>query len=211
MSPDDMLGDLVVLVADRNMQATVEGILRQPRKLGICDIRFDVRRHPGTDAGCRDAGAAYLAAFVGQYQHAILMFDHEGCGHEDVPPSDLEARINQSLAHVGWGDSAVTVILVPELDIWVWSDSPRVEDVLGWKGRTPDLREWLRDKGYLAEGNVKPVRPKEAMEAALRVVRLPRSSAIYEELATKVSFERCTDLAFAKFKATLRVWFPQGA
>jgi hypothetical protein len=190
------------------MQATVTGILNHPRKLGIRSVCFDVRRHPGKDGGCRDEGATFLATFVGQYKHAILMFDHEGCGTEDVASEALEAQISESLAAAGWRDNATTIILVPELDIWVWSDSPHVGAALGWRGRTPDLRQWLKDKEYLREGDSKPVRPKEAMEAALRVVRQPRSSAVYEELAGTVSYDRCTDLAFAKLKTTLRAWFP---
>jgi hypothetical protein len=211
MSPEGKLGDLVILVADRNMQAAITGILHRHQSLGIRSIRFDVRRHPETDAGCRTKGVEYLAAFVGQYKHAILMFDHEGCGQEDVAPQELEEQINRSLTAVGWGDNAATIVLVPELDIWVWSNSPNVETVLGWRGRTPGLREWLKTNSYLQEDNPKPARPKEAMEAALRVVRQPRSSSIYEELATKVSLDKCTDDAFGRLKTTLRKWFAEGA
>jgi len=45
------------------------------------------------------------------------------------------------------------------------------------------------------------------MEAALRVVRKPRSSVLYQRLAQKISFGRCTDEAFHKFKTTLQNWF----
>jgi len=209
MTSAQMLGDLIVLVADRNMQAAVTGILHRYRSLGTRSIRFDVRRHPETDAGCRAKGAEYLAAFVGQYEHAILMFDHEGCGQEAVAADELEQEINNGLKGAGWGDDAATIVLVPELDVWVWSDSPHVEAALGWRGRNPGLREWLRQKEFLAEQATKPARPKEAMEAALRIVRQPRSSAVYEQIAANVSFERCSDQAFGKLKAILRRWFAQ--
>ena len=44
-----------------------------------------------------------------------------------------------------------------------------------------------------------PPRPKEAMEAALRQVRKPRSSAIYLELAQRVSLRGHTEPAFQRF------------
>ena len=56
----------------------------------------------------------------------------------------------------------------------------------------------------------KPVRPKEAAEAALRKVRRPRSSNIYRKLAEVVSLQLCTDPAFLKLKSILQNWFPAG-
>ncbi|NJL28558.1 MAG: hypothetical protein HC897_12045 [Thermoanaerobaculia bacterium] len=98
-------------------------------------------------------------------------------------------------------------MLDPELEAWLWSDSPHVDSVLGWKDRNPTLRAWLAEQGFLVEGAAKPSQPKEAVEKALRVVRKPRSSALYRQLAERVSFERCTDPAFARFKDVLRGWF----
>jgi hypothetical protein len=40
------------------------------------------------------------------------------------------------------------------------------------------------------------------------LVRKGRSSAIFFELAQRVSVNRCIDPAFLKFKNTLRQWFP---
>jgi len=83
-----------------------------------------------------------------------------------------------------------------------------VDRALGWTGKSPSLRAWLVDQNYLARGEIKPARPKEAMEAALRHVRMPRSSSIYGNLAQHVGFGRCTDGAFQKLKETLQAWFP---
>jgi hypothetical protein len=108
-------------------------------------------------------------------------------------------------------------VIDPELEVWVWSNSPRVADVLGWQGRSRELNEWLRtttirigkqEREYLKEGETKPVRPKEAMEAALREVRKPRSSANFRQMAEKVSLEKCQDPAFRRLKSTLQQWFP---
>jgi hypothetical protein len=94
------------------------------------------------------------------------------------------------------------------LEVWVWSDSSHVDTYLGWREQQPKLRDWLQQSGWLAAGQSKPARPKEAVEAALRKCRKPRSSAIYFELARHVSFQRCADPAFHKLLATLRSWFP---
>ena len=94
------------------------------------------------------------------------------------------------------------------MEAWVWSDSPHVAEKLGWSNRLPKLRDWLqKETDFWPAGQVKPARPKEAMEKALREVRKPRSSSIYEELAKSVSLKNCSDPAFAKLTDKLTAWF----
>jgi hypothetical protein len=70
------------------------------------------------------------------------------------------------------------------------------------------LRDFLIERGFLQLNKIKPIRPKEAMELALRTAKIPRSSSIYESLAKSVSLQRCKDKSFEKFKSTLINWFP---
>ena len=107
----------------------------------------------------------------------------------------------------GWKDRVATVVIDPELEAWVWSDSPVVDRVLGWSGRIPSLRDWLRDEKFLSEDKVKPTDPKCAVNEALRMPNKQRSSAIYFELAQQVSFQRCTDTSFQTLRTTLANWF----
>jgi hypothetical protein len=189
------------------MEAALRGILGRPRSLGIRDIDFDVRVHPRKDPGCCNEGVAYLRDFAAKYRRALLLFDHEGCGQEETAAIQLENQIEERLRGDGWGNRAAAVVIDPELEIWVWSDSPHVDHALGWSNHQPGLRTWLREKGFLADDALKPPRPKETLEAALREVKKPRSSAIYKALAEKVSLTRCTDPAFGKLKTILHVWF----
>jgi hypothetical protein len=99
------------------------------------------------------------------------------------------------------------VVIEPELENWVWSESSQVDRVLGWEDRSPDLRTSLIAQGWLTTVNEKPRLPKEALEWSLRRAGRPRSSAIYEELGLVVSFERCVDPAFLKLKQCLQEWF----
>ena len=87
----------------------------------------------------------------------------------------------------------------------------RHDDVAGWKNRHPSLRRWLISQGYLQEGTTKPERPKEALEAALRTVRKPRSASLYRQLAERVSLRRCNDPSFSELKRVLTAWFPAGS
>ncbi len=82
------------------------------------------------------------------------------------------------------------------------------ESVIEWppgKG----VREWLRERGFAFEANGKPTRPKESLEAALRIPGLPRSSALYQTIAEKISLRRCTDEAFIRLRKQLVEWFPR--
>lgn len=199
--------DLVVLVADKNMAAAVCSLLRRHQALGIRSIEAQVFRHPQKDNGCCHAGVDFLLPLVGRFEHAILMFDREGSGCDTLAPNKIEEEVEDRLSQCEWAGRAQAIVLDPELEAWVWSDSLHVADCLGWVDQSMSLRQWLQEKGYLNQGQEKPARPKEAMEAVLYRTRTPRSSAIYQRLAERVSLQRCTDRAFVRFRNVVQEWF----
>lgn len=199
--------DLLIVVADRNMEAAVAGILSRPQALRIRPISFDIRAHPHRDSGCCYEGLEFLSVFRDRYQRAVLVFDREGSGREAERPEDVERDLETQLAAAGWQDRAAVLVLDPELESWVWSDSPHVASELGWTAGMRDLRVWLEGHGFWRVAAAKPTRPKEAMEAVLRYNKKQRSSSVFRRLAEKVSFKRCTDRSFLKLTGCLQRWF----
>jgi hypothetical protein len=208
MTSGSGISDLVVLISDKNMEFAIKGILGRNRSLHIREICYQCYVHPHRDPGCLREGHLFLKPFVNRYQHAIILFDHEGCGKDTLPREELETKVENCLTETGWGNRSVAVVIDPELEMWVWSDSPNLDSILGWEGRSPTLRDTLRKKGLLREGLIKPSQPKETMEFALRSVHKPRSSSLYQQIAQKVSLDRCVDPSFIKLKTTLQKWFP---
>ncbi|MCG3129408.1 MAG: hypothetical protein FLDDKLPJ_00135 [Phycisphaerae bacterium] len=198
--------DAVLLVADRDIEATVTGLLSRTPSLDIRKVTFDVFRHPYRDSGCRTRAAEFLRPMADRYAHALVLFDHDGCGSPDTTAEELENMVEQKLAPV-WFDRAGVVVLEPELESWVWSDSPEVARILGWAGSGDELIPWLRSLGYWPANARKPVDPKAAMIRTLQETRKRRSAAIFEELAARVSFRKCTDRAFLKMCRLLQSWF----
>lgn len=209
MTDYSMQSDLVVLTADKNMKYAVEGLLNRPEALKIRPVRWSVYIHPESDPGCLLRSDTFLRSFVNRYSHAIVMFDREGSGCQSkARREELEEEVACSLARNGWQERASAIVIDPELENWVFSDSPEVDAAIGWKSDYPSLRGWLKEKGFYKPGRAKPFPPKEALEAALRYARMPRSSYIYGRLAERVGLGRCTDRAFQKLKETLQSWFP---
>lgn len=199
--------DLMVLVADQDMKATLESLLSRPESIVMRPIQFEVRPHPRHDAVCRTQSADFLRPFANRFARCLVMFDHEGCGEEQTPAADLEIRVCDLLFKSGWEHRARTIVLEPELEAWVWSDSPVLDECCGWKGQPRPLREWIADQFQLQD-NGKPVRPKEAFRAALRLTGKIPSSSLFRELALKVGLRRCQDRGLLQFKTTLSNWFP---
>jgi len=199
--------DLVVLVSDKNMEYSMRGILERPQSLGIKKIDFVIYTHPKRDPGCYVGCHNYLLREVNKFHHALVMFDLEGCGREYLKRTDLENEIEKRLSSSGWGNRAAAIVIDPELENWVWSDSPELDVVIEWKGISTPLRFWLKDKNFLADNSPKPYPPKKAFEDALKKVRKPRSASIYKQIADKVSLKRCQDPAFLKLKEKLFQWF----
>jgi hypothetical protein len=199
--------DLVVLTADKSIERVISCLLTRRQALGIRRVEFDVFVHPGRDPGCLNKSHDFLRPFQSQYAHALVVFDKAGSGAETRARTDIEEKLTQRLAANGWRGRAGVVVIDPELEVWVWSDSPEVDACLGWSDRSPALRQWLRTRGLWEEDDTKPQMPKEAFEAALQCVRIPLSSAIFAELAQSVSVNRCRDSSFQALRDLLTDWF----
>ena len=201
--------DLVVLAADKDMEHALRGLLSRHKSLPNRQIAFDIFVHPQHDAACATRGVPFLSPLSQRYQHALLILDHEGSGRETMSPDDLQAALNQEFRASAWGERGKAIVLAPELETWVWSDSPHVAAVAGWAERRPRLRQWLNDHGLWNEQESKPPRPKEAFHAALQASGVARSASLYQQLAERVSLNRCADRSFHDLRTTLSGWFPR--
>ena len=209
MNSSRVVKDLVVLVADKNMEYAVRGLLERHASLGTRAVKYDIFVHPQHDPGCLRESHAFLQGLSRNFDRALVILDREGCGRESASRIALEAEIEDRLSQSGWGDRAAAVVLDPELEIWVWSDSAHVDKALGWGTQERDLKSALRKKGLLSEGAPKPNEPKAAMEFALQTAGLRRSSSIYRQIAQNVGVNRCVDPSFQKFRTILQAWFPK--
>jgi len=197
--------DLIFVVADKNMHFALRGAMARPEALGIRPIRVDFLVHPGRDGGVRKSGPDLLSLKRSSARHGILVLDYEGCG-ATKSAEDLERELTQRMASI-WSDRGAALVIEPELDAWMWGAENSLKSILGWSD-PGSIRDWLREQGFEFDNREKPVRPKEALETVLRKLRTPRSSAIYEELAGKLSLSRCIDPAFVRLRTTLQRWFP---
>lgn len=198
--------DLVVLVADKNMQFALQGAFGRPLALGVRPFTYEFRSHMGRDGGVRTTGADVLAREAARFHHALMLLDFEGCGQEDGDPLVLEEQLDRKLNSV-WGLNAKTIVISPEVDIWLWGNDNVLRDALHWP-QDGAIRDWLRGKGFDFNADNKPVRPKEALDAMRPVHKQARSSAMYEKVTKRISLQNCTDLAFARLRAQMQSWFP---
>ncbi len=207
-----MMKELIVLVADKNMQFAVEGLLTRHQAFRMRRLtreNFDIYVHPLRDPGVFKEAAAFLRPYQKQYQYALVLLDREGSGQENRTASEIADEIKTSLERNGWKNRAEVIVLDPELEIWAWVNSPHLATHTGW-AELRSLMNFVRNHGIWEANISKPSRPKEAFEALLREKRIQRSSAIYRKIAMDVSFRDCTDPAFLKIKTVLREWFHPG-
>lgn len=208
MSDSTAATDLIVVTADIDAAGTIRALLARHQALSIRKIAATVDRYVGRDSGCYRRAHEYLRPFISHFDYALVVFDRHGCGNEGQSRVALEEDVEERLRRNGWANRSAAIVLDPELEAWVWSDSPEVDRVLGWAGKQPDLRTWLREEGLWSDDASKPSDPKQAMRSAQRHARQPASAAVYRQLAQSVGVERCTDPAFEKLRATLQRWFP---
>ena len=207
--------DVLFLVADKNMEAMIKGFFSRPgfhRALGCGSFVFDARQdlvvaHGLADPGLYTRANELLQPYARTHAHAVVMLDVDWDGSPGLEL--IKNRIDGHLARAGWpADRGCAVVIHPELENWVWQDSPHVPSALGFEHAYAELRRLLEGQGFWAPGASKPHRPKEAVEWVLRRSKTSRSSAIYQQLAAQVSTRRCNDSAFLALSGALSRWFP---
>lgn len=199
--------DLAVLVPDADWEQTVTVLLgRRTQSLGIAPIAFEVIRHPYRDPGVRTDAKSLLRVLVGRANHALACVDFEGSG-APAGPDDLRQDIENQL-YPDWGANSAAIVVDPELESWVWSQSAHVGRILGWNDEQ-SLREYLLASGAWPKDCLKPPDPKSAMEAVMKKTRKRRSPSVYGDLASRVGLRSCTEPSFLRFVDTLREWFPR--
>lgn len=201
-----MKGDLVVIVADGGIEQAIRGMLARPQALGIrplVGVEFPKLRE--LDGGTFTRGHELAALYKDTHEHALIVFDLEWEGRPSNDPAVLESGVENGLAEE-WGSRGRCVVIDPELEVWVWSDSPHVAETLGWSGM-PELRRWLEGQRLWNPPDAKPADPKQAYLAAIKAKRVQRSNAQFKTLAEKVSFSRCQDRSFQRLVGILRGWF----
>lgn len=205
--------DLFILVADLDAEKAIQGLLGRPTSLGIRAIdfnpEFDLLRYWKHDSGCCREAVNLFRPVLMTHHHALALFDRHGSGRDLETRDAIESSIENALSCGGWGDRARAIVIDPELENWVWGSSPHVATILGWDSPS-SLRQFLLEKGLVAEDRNKPHDPKAAMEEALRKANIGKSSRHFESLAKRVgNLSSCTDRAFQKLLSVLRTWFPQ--
>ena len=203
------------LVADKNMEAMIKGFFSRTafhRTLGCGPFVFEPHQdllvaHGLNDPGLFTRANELLQPFVRTHAHAVVMLDSDW---EGSPGADaIKKRIDAHLISAGWtGDTSCSVVIHPELESWVWQDSPHVHSVLGCKESYMELQKVLEAQGFWGAGASKPHRPKEAVEWVLRRAKISRSSAMYQQLSAVVTTKRCSDSSFLALTAALQRWFP---
>lgn len=196
--------DLIVLVADKNMEYTIRAGLERSKSLGIRAVTFEVLQHVQRDGGVRSTGPELIRLRRRSYSHALVVLDHEGSGAKESP-EELEARLDNELRPV-WGTDAKAIAIVPELEAWVWGSDNALKPALAWPHEM-SIRAWVSAAGFTVSDEGKPDPPKDAFEAVLQECQVPRSSALYAEVAGRISIRACTDAALIRLRDQLRVWF----
>lgn len=210
--------DLVVFVADLTMEKAIETFLtrpdfHRPHNLHVRPFDFDPRtdliRIPGNDAGVFTKGHEWVRDFGRGYRHAVLVFDREYGTDADATAlrNDLCARV----CATGWDLNRFCVVVIdPELEAWIWQRNQRVAAPLKFES-VADMVAAVRAAGLeWGDGQAKPLRPKEALQAVVRQRGLGWSSAIHRSIIAGVSLVGCQDPAFVELRGALQGWFPAG-
>lgn len=200
--------DWVILVPDKNTQFVLNGLLPRYQALRIRPLEYDIFIHPQRDPGVYGHASTFLRPFHRQYDFALVFLDREGSGQEDKTSQEIRKHIQGGLNRNGWRGRSDVVVFDPELEIWAWVDSPHLSNSLGWQNLS-SLQEFIKRRGFWTENELKPHRPKESVEAALREKGIQKSSAIYEKVAVNASFSNCEEPSFLQFKSDLVQWFTE--
>lgn len=211
--------DCVFLVADSTMRQALLGFLcrndaHKPYNLGTARFAFDPNEDlfssATLDPGTYTTGEELLRPFQKTHRRAVVILDAEWDGSPGAQA--IQMNLTKRIIGVGWAADAFKVIVIePELETWIWQRSQRVATALKFATVTEMVKAVQEARIDWPDGQDKPSRPKEALQAvATRRRGIGFSSAIHKSITSVVSATACQDAAFQELKAALQAWFPAG-
>jgi hypothetical protein len=207
--------DLFVLTADADAQAVMKSVLKRHRVIGIREITFDVDRNPMKDSGMVKDGPELVRLQKGKYHKVLLIWDYHGCGWESKSTSQqCTEKIMKRLIGVSWKDHSGAVVLVPELEEWLWHDEASLCSY--YEISQTKLSEWIEiytNKLHQSIDFIKKTQPKELFEyICKKKIRRTISPRDFENIGEAASLHAWSNsTSFADIAALLREWFPSGA
>jgi hypothetical protein len=204
--------DLLVYVADADALAFLRSTLTKHQALGIRSISFDIERHPQRDAGMVQSGAELTRMKKGRYKKALMMWDHHGSGRDHKQePSEVGGEVQGKLDSYSWSQNSAVVVLVPELEQWLWHCENAVAAHCGVT--TAELEQWIAERAQKLRSTISAIKreqPKELFEFLMRE-KLKRtiSPRDFEEIGKRASVAALMACdSFRSIMETLQVWFP---
>ncbi len=215
-----IMRDIVFLVADGEMQATVEGFFENPafdQRLQCARFEFDTKqdliKHPGKDPGVYQTGHNLLRSYVDTHNYAVVMVDF--AFNDNLQTMNYQQfceKIKANMRAAGWSDERFFVMAInPELEVLMWqADTRRIEPVFDYPGASGSLRAWLQERNLWDADDLKPADPKAAIDAVRgqNWGRKKTHSQLYKRIAKDVSFRGCEDESFNGFLKQIQGWYP---
>ena len=213
--------DIIFLVADGEMQATVEGFFENPayeKRMNCKKFEFDSKqdliKHPRKDPGVFQDGHNFLKGYLNTHQYAVVMLDFAFNDNlTAMNYDDFVETLKKNMRASGWPEERFAVMAInPELEVLMWqSDTQGIERIVDFPGPQGGLRGWLNERGLWADDLVKPEDPKAAIDKVRGQSwgRKKTHSQIFKRVAKEVSFKGCQDIAFNGLLVKIQTWYPQ--
>lgn len=209
-----MKRDCIFFVADKTMRETFLGFLSRedrPTQLGCGSFAFDPAEDLFFAAGQNDPGlntraGSLLSPFLQSHRKAVVVLD---CDWEGSPgQAQILLNVTTLLQQSGWAREDIIVIAIePELEQWIWQDSPVLSDELRMKAPL-GLKATLNQRGLWPAEAAKPPFPKDLFIQLRRENNVKLSSSIFKRIASRVPVAACGDSEFRRLVAQLQAWFP---
>ncbi|MEW5952506.1 MAG: hypothetical protein AB1815_01935 [Bacillota bacterium] len=203
--------DLFVLTADADAMAAMTSVLKRHMFIGIRPVAFDVYRHTMRDSGVVKDGHVFVRRYKGKYHKVLLIWDHHGSGFDSLEPRRCIEIVQERLNLVTWQGDSGAVVLVPELEEWLWHNEASLCKRLGIS--TADLQIWVEEyvkKKNTTVARVKQEQPKELFEyVCIEKARRTISPKDFEEIARVASLVDWQNSdSFRAVVSLLQSWFP---
>lgn len=158
------------------------------------------------------SGPELARRYKNDFERVILLWDHDGSGWERrFTAEDAESAMLSRLGGVTWKGASAAIVLVPELEEWIWHNTPSLRAHFGIEER--ELDGWTAElAGQLGipAREISARRPKELFEHVvynrLRRTISPRDFASIAKRASLRDWQRSR--SFGQLVAVLRTWFP---